>query len=196
MKQVQGYIGIRGSHNINELSDVSPEANEVYKRYWQTPVLDIRVPNSKWVVLRWPTPSMAQQANQSTEAFKNFYFKVCGLDYSRMERAVAPLKALMEATDEVHIVGPGTDLKFSIKNMPAIPCTGEYNIPDGECFTAPVRNSVEGMIQFNVSTIQEGMTFTDVRLKFEGGRIVEATSSNSKRLNQILDIDAGRALYR
>ena len=192
MKQVQGYIGIRGSHNINELSDVSPKANELYKKHWQTPVLDIRVPNSKWVVLRWPTPSMAQQANRTTEAFEDYYFKVCTLDYSRMERAVAPLKALMEATNEVHIVGPGTDLKFSIKDISVVPCTGEYNIPDGECFTAPIRNSVEGVVSFNAPTIQDGITFTDVQLRFEAGRIVEATAaSNTERLNKILDTDAG-----
>jgi aminopeptidase len=191
MKQVQGYIGIRGSHNINELSDVDPKASEVYKRYWQTPVLEIRVPNSKWVVLRWPTPSMAQQAHESTEAFEKFYFDVCTLDYSQMERPVAPLKALMEATDEVHIVGPGTDLKFSIKNIPVVPCTGEYNIPDGECFTAPVRDSIEGVIQFNTPTIYDGITFADIRLCFEAGRIVKATAGNTERLNGILDTDAG-----
>ena len=185
-------IGVRGSHNINELSDVSSEANELYRKHWQTPVLDIRVPNSKWVVLRWPTPSMAQLANRSTEAFEDFYYDVCTtLDYSQMERAVAPLKALMEATDEVHIVGPGTDLKFSIKDIPAVPCTGEYNLPDGECFTAPVRNSIEGVIQFNTPTISDGITFADVRLRFEAGRIVEATASNTERLNKILDTDAG-----
>ena len=95
MKKAHAYIGIRGSHNINEMSDVAPKAIQLYKQHWQNPVLEIRVPNSKWVVLRWPTPSMAQQANMSTEAFENFYFAVCTLDYNRMKDAVVPLKTLM-----------------------------------------------------------------------------------------------------
>lgn len=191
MKKVQAYIGIRGVYNISELSDVPREATPLYKKHWQTPVLDIRVPNTKWVVLRWPTPSMAQQAWESTEGFEDFYFKVCTLDYNKMETAVAPLKALMDATDEVHIVGPGTDIKFSIKHIPAVPCTGEHNIPDGECFAAPVRNSVEGVVQFNTPTICDGTIFTDVRLRFEAGRIVEATANNTEQLNYILDTDEG-----
>lgn len=75
MKKVQAYIGIRGSHNINEISDVGPKAIQLYKQHWQNPVLEIRIPNSKWVVLRWPTPSMAQQANMATEAFEDFFFQ-------------------------------------------------------------------------------------------------------------------------
>ena len=165
MKKVQIYIGVRGGNNIAEMSDVPAEKMRLYQTHWLKRVhLDIRVPNTKWVILRWPTPSMAQQAQESTEAFERFYFKVCTLDYSQMERSVKPLKALMEATDEVHIVGPGTDLRFSIKDIPAVPCTGEYNIPDGECFTSPVRDSVNGTIHFNTPTIYQGTTFTDIRL--------------------------------
>ncbi len=192
MERVQAYIGIRGSHNITEMSDVPATAMQRYEKLWFMPVhIDIRVPKTKWVVLRWPLPSMAQQANMSTEAFEDFYFKVCTLDYSRMARAMSPLKALMEATDEVHIVGKGTDLRFSIKDIPVIPCAGEKNIPDGECFTAPVRDSVNGTIHFNTPTIYQGTPFTDIRLRFEKGKIVEALANNSDRLNQILNTDEG-----
>ena len=192
MKKVQIYIGVRGGNNIAEMSDVPAEKMRLYQTHWLKRVhLDIRVPNTKWVILRWPTPSMAQQAQESTEAFERFYFKVCTLDYSQMERSVKPLKALMEATDEVHIVGPGTDLRFSIKDIPAVPCTGEYNIPDGECFTSPVRDSVNGTIHFNTPTIYQGTTFTDIRLRFENGKIVEASANNTERLNAILDTDEG-----
>ena len=149
IEKVQAYIGIRGSHNITEMSDVPSEAMQRYQKYWARPLNDIRVPRTKWVVLRWPLPAMAQQAQMSTEAFEDYYFDVCTLDYSRMERAMGPLKSLMEETDEVHIVGEDTDLWFSIKDIPVIPCAGECNIPDGECFTAPVRNSVNGTIHFN-----------------------------------------------
>ena len=191
MKKVQAYIGIRGSHNITELSDVPSEAMQRYQKYWIRPLNDYRVPHTKWVVLRWPYPAMAQQAQMSTEAFEDYYFDVCTLDYSRMERAMQPLKTLMEETDEVHIVGEGTDLLFSIKDIPIIPCAGEKNIPDGECFTAPVRDSVNGTILFNTPTIYQGTTFTDIRLGFENGKIVEATANNTEKLNAILDTDEG-----
>ena len=85
MKKVQAYIGIRGSHNITELSDVPSEAMQRYQKYWIRPLNDYRVPHTKWVVLRWPYPAMAQQAQMSTEAFEDYYFDVCTLDYSRME---------------------------------------------------------------------------------------------------------------
>ena len=194
MKKVDAYIGIRGSENLFEMSDVPTEAMQRYQKHWLRPLNDIRVPHTKWVVLRWPLPAMAQQAEMSTEEFENFYFKVCTLDYSRMESAMSPLKALMEETDEVHIVGEDTDLKFSIKDIPVIPCAGEKNIPDGECFTAPVRDSANGTIHFNAATLYLGTTFTDIRLRLENGNIVEASANNrknSKRLNDILDTDAG-----
>ncbi|MEE2708215.1 MAG: aminopeptidase [Gemmatimonadota bacterium] len=192
MKQVQAYIGLRGSHNVMELSDVSSEAMKHYEQHWLKPVhFDIRVPDTKWVVLRWPLPSMAQQANMSTEAFEDFYFDVCTMDYGRMANAIEPLKELMERTDQVHITGKGTDLTFSIKDIPAVPCAGDANIPDGECFTAPVKESVRGVIRFNTPTLYHGVTFTDIRLRFENGRIVEATANNGDRLNEILDADEG-----
>ncbi len=192
MKQVQAYIGIRGSQNIAEMSDVPTEGMRAYEKHWLTPVhFDIRVSKTKWVVLRWPSPSMAQSAKMSTEAFEDFYFDVCTLDYSHMEKAIAPLQALMEGTDEVHITGPGTDLKFSIKDIPVIPCTGERNIPDGECFTSPVRESVNGVIHFNTPTLYQGTVFNDICLHFEDGKIVDASANNTEKLNDILDTDPG-----
>ncbi len=192
MRKAQAYIGLRGSHNINEMSDVPTDALNLYQQYWLKPVhFDIRVPNTKWVVLRWPTPSMAQQAQMSTEAFEDFYFDVCTMDYTKMETAAQPLKKLMETTDWVRLVGPGTDLKFSIKGIPAISCAGNHNIPDGECFTSPVRDSVNGTIKFNTRSIYQGTTFSDVCLRLEQGKIVEATSNNSQKLNKILDADEG-----
>ena len=192
MKKVQAYIGIRGSQNIAEMSDVPTEGMRAYEKHWLTPVhFDIRVSKTKWVVLRWPSPSMAQSAKMSTEAFEDFYFDVCTLDYNHMEKAIAPLQTLMEGTDEVHITGQGTDLKFSIKDIPVIPCTGERNIPDGECFTAPVRESVNGVIHFNTPTLYQGTVFNDICLHFENGKIVEASANNTEKLNDILDTDPG-----
>jgi aminopeptidase len=192
MKQMDAYIGLRGADNSTELADVPAERMRLYAAHWWKPVhTEQRCTYTKWVVLRWPTPAMAQQAGMSTDAFEEFYFDVCTLDYGRMQRAMEPLKRRMEAADRVRITGPGTDLSFSLRRMPAIPCGGDRNIPDGECFTAPVRDSVQGQIQFNTPTIYQGKPFENVRLQFRGGRIVEATASDTAGLNAILDSDEG-----
>lgn len=193
MKEMDAYIGIRGAQNSNEFSDVPPEKMDLYQKHWWQPVhIDLRVPKTRWVVLRYPTPSMAQAAGRSCEQFEDFYFSVCTADYARMAAELQPLKARMEAADRVHIVGPDTDLSFSIKSIPVVTCAGECNIPDGECFTAPVRDSVNGTIQFNTSSRYQGTVFDGIRFEFRDGRIVNAVCRNATdRLNQILDSDDG-----
>lgn len=192
MERTDCYVGLRGNENVSEWSDVPPEKMRLYERlFWKPVHQDVRVKHTRWVVLRWPSPSMAQLAGMSTEAFEDFYFRVCTLDYERMSRAMQPLKELMEATDRVRLVAPGTDLSFSIAGIPAVPCDGKLNIPDGEVFTAPVRDSVEGTIAYNAATIYQGVSHDDVTLRFEEGRIVEATSSDTEHLNHVLDTDEG-----
>lgn len=190
MKKVQAYVAIRGSYNASETSDVPGDLMALYSKVLR-PVLDYRVNKTRWVVLRWPTPSMAQAANLSTETFEDFYFDVCTMDYRRMARAMIPLQRRMQKADRVHLKGPGTDLRFSIKGIGARPCVGLRNIPDGEVFSCPAKTSVEGVIQFNTPTLYSGTRFENVRLEFRQGRIVRATSNNSPRLNEILDTDAG-----
>jgi len=192
MKQMQAYIGIRAGENANELSDVPADRMKLYDTYYRQPVhLEQRVKHTKWVVLRYPNAAMAQQANTSTEAFENFYFDVCNLDYSKMSKAMDPLKALMESTDRVRIVSPGTDLSFSIQGISAVKCDGRRNIPDGEVYTAPVRASVNGTIAYNTPSVYSGFTFENIRFRFENGRIVEATCNDTQRLNEVLDADEG-----
>jgi aminopeptidase len=190
MKKMDAYIAVRGGANVTEMSDVPASQLQLIARKMK-PVLDWRVKKTRWCVLRWPSASMAQLAGMSTEAFENFYFDVCTLDYARMVPGMKALKALMERTDKVEIRGPGTDLRFSIKNIPAIPCGGRHNIPDGEVFTAPVKNSVQGYVTYNAPTIYQGTAFDNVRLEFKDGKIVEATANQTQRLNEILDSDAG-----
>ena len=134
---------------------------------------------------------MAQQAMMSTEAFEDFFFKVCNLDYSRMEEGSNRLAELMTDADEVAIKGNGTDLRFSMKGIPAKPCVGTHNVPDGEVFSCPVRDSVEGVIQYNAPTVYQGVSFDDIRLEFKEGKVGDAQSSNTERLNEILDSDIG-----
>jgi len=190
MKGVSAYIAVRGSHNVTEHSDVPPERMKLAMKLLK-PVLDQRVNKTKWVVLRWPTPSMAQMAGMSTEAFEEFFFRVCTLNYSKMEAAMKPLAALLNNTDRVRIVGQGTNLNFSIRGIPTVSCSGKHNIPDGEVFTCPVRDSVQGQIQFNAPTIYQGSAFDSIKLVFKNGRIVDATGNNPTRINEILDTDEG-----
>lgn len=191
MQKMQAYIALRGSHNINEQSDV-PESKMSLIAGKMRPVQDYRINHTRWVVLRWPTPAMAQLAKMSTEAFEDFYFKVCTLDYSKMAPGMKALKALMEKTDRVEIRGPGTDLRFSIKGIGAVACGGDRNIPDGEVFSCPQKNSVEGFVTFNTPTIYQGQAFDGIRLSLSGGKIVGAESgAQTKKLNEILDSDEG-----
>lgn len=190
MKGVSAYIAVRGSHNVTEHSDVPPERMKLAMKLLK-PVLDQRVNKTKWVVLRWPTPAMAQMAGMSTEAFEDFFFRVCTLNYSRMEAAMKPLAALLNNTDRVRIVGQGTDLNFSIRGIPTVSSSGKHNIPDGEVFTCPVRDSVQGHIQYNAPTIYQGSALDSIKLVFKNGRIIDATGSNPTRINEILDTDEG-----
>ena len=190
MKRMDAYIGLRGSNNITELSDVPAEQMKLVMRKMR-PVQDHRVKKTKWVVLRWPNPSMAQLAGMSTEAFEDFYFDVCTLDYRKLQPGMKALKKLMEKTDRVEIKGPGTDLRFSIKGIRSITCGGDHNIPDGEVFSCPVRDSVEGHITFNAPTVYQGTGFDGIRLEFREGRIVDATGNETEKLNKILDSDPG-----
>jgi aminopeptidase len=158
MKKMQAYIAVRGADNMNENSDVPSDRMKMYSRVMR-PVLDYRINKTRWCVLRWPAPSMAQAAGMSTEAFENLYFDVCTMDYAKMGRAMLPLEKLMKKTDHVHLKGPGTDLTFSIKGIGAKMCKGDRNIPDGEVFSCPVKTSVNGIIQFNTPTLYAGTKF-------------------------------------
>ncbi|WP_019424838.1 aminopeptidase [Paenibacillus sp. OSY-SE] len=192
MQNMQGYIGIRAGENANELADVPKDKMKLYEAIYSHPVhMEERVKRTKWVVLRYPNASMAQLANTSTEAFEDFYFDVCNLDYSKMDKAMDALKTLMDRTDKVRLVGPGTDLTFSIKGIGSIKCSGQCNIPDGEVYTAPVRDSINGTLSYNTPSIYNGFTFENVQFRFENGKVVEATSNDTKRLNDILDSDEG-----
>ena len=191
MKDMDAYIALRGGTNIAENSDVPADRMRLAMKHMR-PVQDHRVKKTKWCVLRWPSSSMAQQAGMSTEAFEKFYFDVCLLDYKALVPAMNALKKLMDKTEDVHLTGPGTDLRFSIKGLNSIVCGGNYNIPDGEVFTAPVKDSVEGVISYNAPTIYQGIPFDAIRLEFSKGQIVKADAgSKTKQLNKILDTDPG-----
>ncbi|MGB9692611.1 MAG: aminopeptidase [Candidatus Sumerlaeaceae bacterium] len=195
MKKVQVFIGIRGSDNPFELSGIPAPQLEAYSRFVTKPVhIEQRVKRTRWVVLRYPNASMAQLAQMSSEDFADFYYTACLVDYAKLRRGAEKLKKLMERTSRVRIVGPGTDLELSIAGMPVIPCCGEMNIPDGECFTAPRRSSVEGYVTFNAPTMWEGRPFENISLTFKKGKVISATAATSEQtqaLEKILNRDAG-----
>ena len=192
MKDVDAYIGIRASENTAETSDVPPKKMDLYNKLFSNPVHgEIRVPHTKWVILRYPNYGMAQSANMSSEAFEDFYFDVCNLDYSKMSKAMDNLVDLMNKTDKVRIVAKDTDLTFSIKGIPAVKCSGECNIPDGEVYSAPVKNSVNGTITYNTPSIYQGFTYENVKLTFKDGKIIEATANNTEKINKVFDSDEG-----
>ncbi|MDQ0351288.1 aminopeptidase [Alkalibacillus filiformis] len=191
MEDMDAYIAIRSGDNINELSDVPNEKNKIYGQTVMNVHRQIRVPKTKWCVLRYPNESMAQLAEMSTEAFEDFYFNVCTLDYEKMNKAMNALVKKMEETDEVKITGPGTDLTFSIKDIPVIKCAGEMNIPDGEVYTAPVRHSVNGTITYNTPSPYQGFTYENVQLTFEDGKIVDAQANDTDRIQQVFNTDEG-----
>jgi aminopeptidase len=192
MHEMQAYIGVRGATNSSQFADVSYEKMDLYQQHWwKTVHTDVRVAKTKWVVLRYPTDSFAQSANMSTRAFEDFYFDVCTADYAAMQRAQQPLAERMRNCDRVRIIAPGTELEFSIKGIPVIPCWGERNIPDGEVFTAPVRNSINGRIRFNTQSRYQGTLFDSVEFEFKEGKIVRASANETEKLNRILDSDEG-----
>lgn len=192
MSKMQAYIGIRSGDNLFEQSDVCQEQMQKYLSMYSREVHSkIRVPYTKWVVLRYPNDAMAQQAKMSTEAFEDFYFNVCTLDYAKMSRAMDSLVKKLEETDKVRIVAKDTDISFSIKGLPAIKCDGKLNIPDGEVFTAPVRNSVNGRITYNTPSLNMGKEYNNISFLFKDGKIIEASSNDTEGINKILDTDEG-----
>ena len=193
MKQMTAYISLRGSHNVSEMSDLPSEKSQMWQKHYATPVVfGHRVPHTKWAALRWPSPSMAQMASMPTSVFEDFYFRVCTLDYKKMEEATKPLVDLMNRTDRVKLVGPGTDLSFSIKGIGSVSCHGKRNIPDGECFSCPVKESVNGVVQYNTVNLYQGKDFKDIRFEVKNGKIIDAQAgAMTEELNNILDTDEG-----
>ena len=190
MKDMDAYIGVRGAENALELADVPSEKMNLVQGKMR-PLQDHRVNHTKWVVLRYPSPSFAQAAGMSTEQFADFYFDVCTLDYAKMARAQEPLAERIRNADKVRLTARDTDITFSIKGIGAKICGGDRNIPDGECFTCPTIDSANGVIHFNAGTVYQGKPYDDIRLVLKDGKVIEATGSDTVALNAVLDSDAG-----
>jgi aminopeptidase len=194
MKEFDAYLGLRGSDNPFDLADIPPTQTKLNQKLFYKPVhLEQRVKRTRWCVLRFPNNAMAQLAETSQEAFEKFYYDVCCLDYAKMSKAMDPLVKLFGKTDMVRIVGPDTDLSFSIRDIPVVKCDGKRNIPDGEVYTAPVRDSVNGHITYNTPALHNGITYKNIRFGFRNGKIIDAACGGdlTRKLNDVLDTDPG-----
>jgi len=191
LKKVDVYIGISAAENSMEMAMANQENIAAYDRLMR-PVLDERVKNSRWVVCRYPTHGAAQDAKMSLEEYEDFLFGACNIDWSEISKKQDKLKKLMDETCMVRIVASDTDLTFSIEGMAAQKCDGHRNMPDGEVYTAPLRESAEGCISYNCPSIYQGKEFNQVRFEFEKGKIVRAASPGMDvELNRVLDTDEG-----
>ena len=193
MAQCDAYVAVRGKDDVFALSDISDKKLALYRKHYLQPVhSQTRVPQTRWCVLRYPNTAMAALSRMSLKQFEDFYFDACLVDYKKMEKELTPLKKLMDKTDKVRIIAPGTDVSFSIKNIGSVICCGHRNIPDGEVYTAPVKNSVNGVVQFNTDTTYNGTFFSNIRLVFQNGKIIEGSSLvNNDKFQKILNQDEG-----
>lgn len=193
MDDMDCYIGLRGHDDLFALADIPTAKMNVYRDIFYNKVhFDRRIAKTRWCVMRWPNNTMAATAKMPREALEDFYFNCCLVDYKKMGKAMLPLKKLMDKTDKVHIKGPNTDLTFSIKGLKAVVCDGKMNIPDGEVYTAPVKNSINGKIQFNTDTLYDGVFYSNICLEFKDGKIIKATSrANNDKMQKQLSVDEG-----
>jgi len=192
MSKMDCFIGFTAPYNLSAWSDVPQDKIDMYNRIYYHPVhLQERLNHTRWVVLRSPTASMAQLAGMSEEGFEDFFYDVCTLDYDKMSKAMDSLVEIMKQTDKVRITAPNTDLTFSIKGLPPVKCDGGRNIPDGEVYTAPVKNSVNGIITYNTPSLESGFVYENIQFVFENGKIVKAIANDSERINKLLDTDEG-----
>lgn len=194
IKKMDAYISVNSSDNAFTLSDVPQNKINLYNKK-MLEVLNYRVDKTKWVILRYPNNALSQLANMSLENFTDFFFKVCNLDYKKMSLAMDNLVNIMNNTDKVKILGKNTNLEFSIKGIPSIKCDGKCNIPDGEVYTAPIKDSINGYITYNTPSLEDGFTYEDIYFEIKNGKIIKATCNNSKKLNEILDTDEGSRYF-
>ena len=195
MKGMDAYIAIRGNENTAELSDVPSEKLNLYYKMTR-PTLDYRVNRTKWVILRYPNPSMAQLANMSQESFEEFFFNVCTLDYKKMSRAMDSLVELMNRTDKVHLVGPDTDLTFSIKDIPAVKCDGRSQHPGRRGLHSPGPRVDErcDLLQYLRAKSRATPTKTSA-LKSKRAKSSRRLPTNDESINALLDTDEGARYF-
>jgi aminopeptidase len=190
-RKIDADVVIVAPANTRSLTGVAPrkiaERRKAVKAISETLMSRVR-----WVLTNWPTEALAQETDRSLEEYEKLYFRAVEQDWGAMARTFAGAKKILEKAKQVRITGKETDLTFSIAGRTAIPCAGEFNLPDGEIFTAPVENSTEGKVYFEFPAIAGGREVAGVRLVFRKGKVVEASAEkNEAYLKEMLDADPG-----
>jgi len=191
LKQTDVYIMVKSLECTDGLMEVPQETIAFYNEHYIKPIHAYVLNQTRWLSIRYPNKAMAENAHMSLEAFADYYYKVCTIDYSELSKAMDVLVKMMSKTQKVHITGRGTDVEFSIKNMPVHKCDGLINLPDGEVYTAPIKTSVNGFVTYNVASRYKGRDFETVKLTFKEGKIVDFEGTNKEALSEIFNTDEG-----
>ncbi len=192
IKQADKYIGIHTELNTRELTSANPK--KISAREKTVHKISEYVCNEKDKIRRctiaYPVRALAQEAEMSLTEYENFVYESCLQDWKKLGKQMDKIKNNFERGKQVHLIGEGIDLKFSIKGKNAVADKGEENMPGGEVFMAPVRESLNGWIKFDYPAIRGGKEVTDIFLKFENGKVAELKASkNEDFLKEMLTID-------
>jgi aminopeptidase len=196
-------IAIGAEQNTRELSGVDPERQTrrrtATRELMQKTMQRAAQGEHRWVYTLYPTHAFASDAEMSLDEFEDFYFRACLADdddpltaWERQSEECKRLASWIEGRKEVHIQGPGTDLRLGIEDRTFIPCYGDHNMPDGEFFTAPIEDSVEGEVSFQLPAMLSGHQVSGVKMRFESGKVVDASAERGEEfLVSVLDTDDG-----
>jgi len=195
MRGISAYLRIRADENLYDWSDIPQDRFTQYVNHYRLPQQEAIAKLSKWLMIQYPTHGMAQQARMSTPAYQELYFRSSCMDYARLAEAAKPLQDLMAQVDKVRIEAVDTDFQFRIRGIPSYMCDGRYNLPDGELFTAPLAESAEGEIRFNIPSAFMGIQFEQVRFKVNKGHVIHADSSQRELLRSIIGSDFGASRF-
>jgi aminopeptidase len=190
-RKIDADIVIVAPGNTRALSHIPPR-KLADRRKAVKPVSEIVLRRVRWVLTNFPTEALAQETDRSLPEYEKLYYRAVDQDWPAMGRMFLRAKRILQRSARVRITGKDTDLSFSIRGRTAIPCAGEYNMPDGEIFTAPLESSTEGRIAFEFPAIYGGREVSGIRLAFRKGRVVEASADkNESLLKEMLDADPG-----
>lgn len=191
IKWADAYVRIYSEFNSRELSQVDPSKIAIRSKLTR-PLMDPMIDSGRWILTYYPTPAMAQEAGVSYDWLRQFYFDACIVDYKKMEKELKSLEKIMDEGSEIHVVGKMTDLYVNIKARLAEACFGECNIPDGECFLAPVTDGVNGEVYLDLPTLAYGTEVSGIHLEFKDGKVINAKAERGDdALQKMLETDPG-----
>jgi aminopeptidase len=190
IKKTDVYIKIQSTANTRALGNVSSDKFVKYQ-LMQKPMKDV-ILKRRWCGTLIPTSALAQEAGMSFSEYEDFVYGAIIRDWDREAELMYRIKDIVDETKEVTIEGEETDLTMSIEGRVAVASVGKHNMPSGEVFTAPVDDSTEGHIYFDIPLVYSGSLMEDVRLTFEKGVVVDSSASrNDDVLTKLLDTDEG-----